>query len=389
MLPSDLGDVYVSACGELTRLCPRLVPSPLWGISLANIANMSPYIADAMCSGCGDAVRRVRDWWFSLNRNGPCEVCGAPGAEIDEEWDYVVKGNEGIAVITHLRRLCRNCHLAKHQGYAKVHGLSEAAINHLARVNGVDVSTARRIVREVFGVWHTLNGVNWVVRINNDIGLPSDLRVKVEELMNTMLSMHCSRWDGWFHCLNTGGVCEKALQETLQLLKDVEDYDRLISTVEERLEKAGITVLKDELLFLINQNEVRRLLLMGRLDDDMLYVPVIGGKWMVFIRRRDIYGKVFIEIINELIRRDLHYESKTLFNPRDNEGGIPLIFYVPSFLALNVVINVANVINEVLIRYGIRTKAYFKPELFTNKSIYRGTTGLKPYIYIANVGKGD
>ncbi|MGC8543020.1 MAG: hypothetical protein ACP5NQ_03680, partial [Vulcanisaeta sp.] len=354
-------------CSRLPKLCPRLVPSPLWGVSLANIAKMSPYLAEALCDDCGDVIRRVRDWWFSLDRSGPCEVCGAPGAEIDEEWSYVINEGGGTATITYLRRLCRECHLAKHQGYAKTHGLSERAINHLAHVNGIDANTAKSVVNKAFRVWHNLNFIYWTIKID-DIGLPDDLRGRVEELMNNMAFMRCHRSGKYFKCLSVSTVAEDASSETLQLLEKVKDYSQLIDAIKEKLESSGITVLDDALSQLINQETVKRILASGRLDDDMFYAPIIGGAWVILLRREDIYGRVFVEILKGLDARNLRYETMTLFNPRGGSA-IPLIFHTPSFLALGTIVNVAKVINNVLSKYGIRTKVYFKPRLFMEKRI--------------------
>jgi len=54
-------DAYYIVCSKLTRLCPRLVPSPLWGLSLANLAKANPLCMNAVCDGCADAINLFRE----------------------------------------------------------------------------------------------------------------------------------------------------------------------------------------------------------------------------------------------------------------------------------------------------------------------------------------
>ncbi len=48
-------DIYAKVCRESKKLCPRLVLSPLWRLSLASITRMAPQTALAI-SDEGDAV---------------------------------------------------------------------------------------------------------------------------------------------------------------------------------------------------------------------------------------------------------------------------------------------------------------------------------------------
>ncbi|ALL00912.1 hypothetical protein Pyrde_0862 [Pyrodictium delaneyi] len=62
-----LVESYHEVCRTLGKLCPRLVPSPLWGISLAKLARADPWlIDDAFCNGtgrCAEALERLHTWW--------------------------------------------------------------------------------------------------------------------------------------------------------------------------------------------------------------------------------------------------------------------------------------------------------------------------------------
>ncbi len=82
---NDENDAYYPVCSKLQKLCPRLVPSPLWGLSLANIARIAPQTVLAVCDSCPETVESVYRYWTALNRSGKCEVCGDPGNELDEE----------------------------------------------------------------------------------------------------------------------------------------------------------------------------------------------------------------------------------------------------------------------------------------------------------------
>ena len=112
-------DVYGHVCSMLTRLCPRLVPGPLFGFSLANLARLDPEVVcgvvyGGVSEGCASAINELGRWWFSLPRDR-CNICGSRANQIDEDWRYCVEGDAGIAMLEGLIQLCDRCHLAKHQ----------------------------------------------------------------------------------------------------------------------------------------------------------------------------------------------------------------------------------------------------------------------------------
>lgn len=37
-------DAYSSVCRSMKKLCPRIVPSPLWGINMAKLARVNPVV---------------------------------------------------------------------------------------------------------------------------------------------------------------------------------------------------------------------------------------------------------------------------------------------------------------------------------------------------------
>ena len=64
----------------------------------------------------------------------------------------------------------------------------------------------------------------------------------------------------------------------------------------------------------------------------------------------------------------------------------PVIIYVPSFLAVNIVEEVAEVILEASEEFGIDKLVMFKADTFTYASIYSDTVkGMKSYIYMTSL----
>jgi hypothetical protein len=192
---------YRSVCSQLPNLCPRLIPRPLWGISLAKLARLNLYEAETLCTGCSSIIKELALLWRGLKR-GVCSVCGRRGFHVDEDWRYFLlrdggiicdvsslrdtRGVRGVAYLAKLRVLCEKCHLAKHLGYASVQGRLSEALKHLAEVNGVDMNIAIKVRSLVEVIWMILSGISdWSIVIG-DIGLDTELRRSAENLLNIM-----------------------------------------------------------------------------------------------------------------------------------------------------------------------------------------------------------
>jgi hypothetical protein len=189
-------EAYSDVCSLVPRLCPRLVPSPLWGVNLARLARLGAGEAEALEPGSTSTIVELRRYWWSIDRRA-CNVCGDRGRHVDEEWEYYVVagggftcsliGDSGVAYLARVRVLCERCHLAKHLGYASVTGRLHEALDHLARVNKVDEATARVVLRRAMDTWEALSRIErWTIVIG-DIGLKEELRARVEKLLNKML----------------------------------------------------------------------------------------------------------------------------------------------------------------------------------------------------------
>jgi hypothetical protein len=192
---SDKCEAYGGVCSLLPKLCPRLVPSPLWRVNLARLVRLSAGEVEALEPGSTSTIVELRRYWWSINRR-TCSVCGERGRHVDEEWEYYVVaggeftcsliGDSGIAHLARIRVLCEKCHLAKHLGYASVTGRLSEALNHLARVNNVDEATAKITLQRAIDTWETLSRIeNWTIVIG-DIGLKEELKTRVEKLLNKL-----------------------------------------------------------------------------------------------------------------------------------------------------------------------------------------------------------
>ena len=189
-------EAYSGVCSLTPKLCPRLVPSPLWGVNLAKLVRLSAGEAEMLEPGSTSVVAELRRYWWSIDRRA-CSVCGERGRHVDEEWEYYVVasgelacnlvGDSGVAYLARVRVLCERCHLAKHLGYASAIGRLREALDHLARVNKVDEATARVALRRAMDAWEALSRIeSWTIVVG-DVGLREELRTKVEMLLNKLL----------------------------------------------------------------------------------------------------------------------------------------------------------------------------------------------------------
>jgi hypothetical protein len=178
-------DAYNNICMVFRKLCPKLVPKPLWRVSIAKLVRMS--VGELIDLGLEDeVVEKLKSFWLSLPRDR-CAICGSKASDIDEFWDYYVDGGRGIARLVSLRSLCSSCHLAKHIGYANVTGRLEEALKQLAKVNNLTPLDIYMLLDEVYSIWRMLNSITtWRIEIAKGV-LPEDIRVDVENALNKLL----------------------------------------------------------------------------------------------------------------------------------------------------------------------------------------------------------
>ena len=375
-------DVYSDICSRLPKLCPRLVPRKLWGVSLAGLARVDPVVlCDALGLG-GDyasAIEGLREWWMGIPRRGVCMACGSRGLlEADEDWRYyIVSDEEGEAVLSGVRMLCSKCHLAKHQGYASARDKLIEALEQLSRVNNKSPNETAMLVAKALATWRFLSGLRrWSIRVKGLPGLDEEVRASTEAILNKMVEEGFSFDGKWLWYINYDGaraLLNRARSETLMLLDEAlasgvgDHFEWIIDMVRRELGSRGIRVLEQEL---------REALKMIKPTEK---TATLSGKWMIFADRR-LRGKLLRRILKELRARGLNYTCKTTGSVEDGEA--PVIIYVPSMLALDMVGEVASVISKAGNELGLSKPILFKPDIFTIAGLYSGASGMKPYIYM-------
>ena len=393
----DSNDAYSEVCSKLVRLCPRLVPKPLWRLSLAGVARMAPQVALAICNSCPEIVEEVHHFWMSLDRSGKCEVCNNPGNEIDENWLYLTFDKEGklasniatrrlelkeaerykgIAYLKELRLLCEKCHLAKHQGYAHVCEREQEALEHLAKVNQLSLEETKELVDKAFFIYHQLSKIrDWTIKIGELEGLDEELRRRVEGLLNMMYKKGFYLYGGWLYYQYPKyyeEVDPRVIHETMTILAETSKkagtttvgddkwVDSLLEVVKGELESQGIRVLSHEfklfVKYLLEDEKEKKLLqrvvnniVEGKADQQVGIISILlqdfvdlAGKWMVFVPT-NLYPRIFRYIIDALEEVKLAYSAKitSLRADYDSRDELPIIVYVPISFATRHIVEVA------------------------------------------------
>jgi 5-methylcytosine-specific restriction endonuclease McrA len=110
-----------------------------------------------------DAIRKT----CYKKANYKCEICGNIGqqhpVECHEIWKYT---SDHKQVLKGFIALCPSCHMVKHIGFAKVRGLYDEAINHLAKVNNISNKEARNYTNECFLIWENRSQYQWKLDIS-------------------------------------------------------------------------------------------------------------------------------------------------------------------------------------------------------------------------------
>lgn len=141
---------------ESLRLRPRLVPSPLWGVSAYKLLKRSDW----------ERIRRA----VLAEAENTCSVCGVARESrmrCDEDWEY--DEATGIALLARLRILCPDCDAVTHIGFTGTRGYAEVAYEHMARVNSTSVREARAACGEAMLKWRRLSTRSWLVAVAPDL----------------------------------------------------------------------------------------------------------------------------------------------------------------------------------------------------------------------------
>jgi hypothetical protein len=104
-----------------------------------------------------------------------------------------------------LRLLCSNCHLAKHQGYARTHGKKREALEWLQKVNRINsMDEVKRLVDQAFNIFEQLSGIEkWSIWLGRLTWLDNETQKDAEKVLNHMYSFGF-RFDkeGWLYYLS-------------------------------------------------------------------------------------------------------------------------------------------------------------------------------------------
>ena len=99
---------------------------------------------------------------------GACVVCGVKrdkGMVGDEVWDY----GDGMATLTGVRIVCRDCDAVTHIGSTSGRGYLEAARDHMARINGISTDEANVLIDVAFREWQGRSRLPWTVSVSADL----------------------------------------------------------------------------------------------------------------------------------------------------------------------------------------------------------------------------
>lgn len=145
---------------EKNVLVPRMIPQPLWGKNLRSFLRREEW--DSLRSRVYDA---------SGHR---CVICGGRGdrwaVECHEMWDYrLFNDGSAMSVLVGLRALCPRCHRVNHLGKARVDGVYEETLFHMAGVNQWPMRKARLVSQKAFEVWKERSKKRWVLGYDDTI----------------------------------------------------------------------------------------------------------------------------------------------------------------------------------------------------------------------------
>jgi len=389
-------EAYSSVCERFSKLCPRLVPEPLWGLSLANLARMEPRIASVISEEYPALVEKIGRDWMSLDRSGKCEVCGGDGNEIDEDWRYFVFNNMGepvsvttmqpentgihesfmgIAYLEDLRLLCSKCQSAKHLGRTSAQGENKyyEAIYRLQKVNRLNEVEVRQLVDQTFNIHDRLSRIKkWSIRI--ELAWPDNETLKAaEKILNHMYSSGFRCDKGWLCYSSPSG--HKAIQiaemEAYDILAEVKKrvgegnykVEEWVSRLLEILKAEGIYVLEEGIRMFVRSS-------LKKFMDAHIFEEDIEGKWIVKVPN-SLYEKIFCKIRESFENSGLAYGAAILCKKDSiNKSYLPIIVRAPTSFAPRYISSVAEVLKRVLNDFrltgGMMT---YKPNVFTKMRI--------------------
>ncbi len=134
------------------KLDIELVPTPLWGESLAKLLTKTQW----------SVIRRP-----VLDRAaGHCEVCGTESTRLlcHEQWQY--DDATSVRTLTGIEAVCGSCNSVIHIG--RVRGAARKGLldiqpvyDHFMKVNGIDWTTAQQAIHDAYWLHAKRSGRAW------------------------------------------------------------------------------------------------------------------------------------------------------------------------------------------------------------------------------------
>jgi hypothetical protein len=163
------------------RIRIELVPSTMWGKSLAGLARSDP--------SWGSKWKAIRQRELSRT-GGRCDICGSNGFIVHEKWDYGEKGF--VQRLNGFEVTCEDCSLVHHIGRASVTGQEKRALDHLKKVNAISDADAETLVEKAFSTWNWRSQFKWSIDLTwlkmrgSDYGLSETDVDEAETLLRTL-----------------------------------------------------------------------------------------------------------------------------------------------------------------------------------------------------------
>ncbi|MCI4438200.1 MAG: hypothetical protein JHC33_15445 [Ignisphaera sp.] len=420
-------DAYTPICILQPRNCPRHKPILLYGVSIVELLRLEPIIANAICTGCSELVKELRD------------VLRMLGSMIAEEWRYHIfnENDEMLCFNTaslpqEVRQVIEAMNRSRQgalnssakssllsyfnwlrdalEGFKAVKGIA-----YLSSVRAVDVDTREEdkelqmlVNRASNIVWNVLNSVRvWRIVVGN-IGVDEGLRREVEDMLNTMYSKGLGAEPPWLTYRSHSGyiTAVQAIAETIRVVNVVSrgsesinplDYGwrrELIRTFTEVFHKEATVLEKqlDALIHLLSAEPIFRKVvglppenaLKTIIEKDLVeaFTAVLGGQWELFAEPEKAV-EIFKRIVEELERLGYGYKARIYAKNYKHSSKIQILVEVPSILALNYVEQVMRIIKASAEETGLKNyRLLLKPVKPSTHLESSNSQTIEPYILI-------
>ena len=320
---------------SVLRLYPNMVPSPLWGITLAHLARCDP--ATLACAlGMEEAeepLRRLSNLWMRVPRRA-CSFCGRAASDLHEDWEFLpdYDRGEGEAILKGLAPICKRCHDVIHLGRATVTGRLEEAISWFKQVNA-DIlrelgEDPMQLLDLAWSVWECRSKfVNrWKIRLRalEELSFPLTkeyVRI-LERLMNLLVDSESIYLDGSW-------LCVESSREPDTLTHELDPDSTMTQILEKARRLKGLRVCASRLMRALQLvNEVVRS--KGKAS--------LGGAWILVGERRQL-ARLFHRISGE-IAEGVHPAYRGALYVRRNMSNGVLVLGTRNFLDVEDVVRV-------------------------------------------------